>query len=316
LPNTVTVAETTPTGSPALIDGTGGLNDLMIAGKLAGTFNYTSLFDLAGDPIWSTQTPPPNRYIATAPAAINITSCTFSAPSMTCVLASAPLLYQCYNGGMWTVAGNAGFINGTYVSDPSVGCNEGTSTIVLTCPTGKCGATSTGTVTYAGNGLYMVADGNHFTTAMNRELSTGYEVAVLAANNALNQCTIRQFQLPYYVLVAANQTTPSLTLTLPLQQLFPEVSGKWQVCSISADVTTAFAGTTTLTMNVGDSTGTSTTYLSGSMNLQATGVTFATNPTFQSNNGVVQMNFTSTGSNINALTAGNMYINLGIVVRQ
>jgi len=104
--------------------------------------------------------------------------------------------------------------------------------------------------------------------------------------------------------------TPATTLTLPVLQLFPG----WQVCSLSVNVTTAYTGPTTLTMSIGDSTGTATQYLAPT-NLMATGTTIASPPTFASSNGVVQLNFISTVANINAITGGNVNVNIGVIVR-
>ncbi len=67
---------------------------------------------------------------------------------------------------------------------------------------------------------------------------------------------------------------------------------------------------TGLSMSLGDSTGTSTTYQSA-QSLTATG-TVTSIPTFTSANGVVQMNFTSVGGNLAAMTAGNINLQIGV----
>ena len=152
----------------------------------------------------------------------------------------------------------------------------------------------------------------HETASLNNELSTQESFSILAAQGRANQCTIINKQVPYQVLTAANTATPGTTQTVTLLQLFPG----WQVCSLSAHVKTAFSGgsISALTMGIGDSGGTSTQYQSA-IDLMATGTTVSAANTFTSSSGVVQMNFTSTTDNITSLTAGEVDIQIGVIVR-
>ena len=131
---------------------------------------------------------------------------------------------------------------------------------------------------------------------------------MMAANGSLNSCYVIKKQVPWQVLAAANQASPGLTQTVPLLQLFPN----WQVCSLAINVTPVFAGTTTLTMSIGDSSGTATTYLAATT-LETAGPAVASLAPFVSANGMVNMYFTSTGTNLNTVSAGNVEIDIGVI---
>lgn len=152
--------------------------------------------------------------------------------------------------------------------------------------------------------------GLHATAAAQVEMATQENFALLAAQGRAAQCTVIRKQVPYQVITAANAATGSTTQTVTLLQLFPG----WQVCSLTANVKTAFTGTTTLTMSIGDSGGSATTYVAAS-SLTSTGSAFTpVLPIYVSSSGIVQMNFTSTVSNLTALTAGEVDIDIGVVV--
>jgi hypothetical protein len=278
-----------------------GVLSSVISGEIAGTLNYDAVDDIAEDPIAATQTLP-SAYLP-AVGSNNVVSCSYSSPNASCVLTSAIPNYQCYPGALWnmTVTGV-----GQYTGLKVLAACSGST---VTFPAVNCSCTSTGTAIFLGNGKWF-SDGTHTTAAMNQEWSTQEAASILAANGALNTCTVIQKQIPYQVPVNVNQASPGLTATVPLLQLFPN----WQVCSLSVNVTTAYAGTTTMTMSIGDSGGTSTTYL-GATNMQATGSTVAATPTFVSNSGMIQMNFISTGTNINTATAGNVNVDIGVIMR-
>jgi hypothetical protein len=91
------------------------------------------------------------------------------------------------------------------------------------------------------------------------------------------------------------------------------LSAKQAVCGVFEKTTTAFAGTsiTGLTATIGDSNGTATTYSPVAYNLLQT----VSNTAFVANNvlgmasyagGTIQANFTATGANLSALTAGSL----------
>lgn len=156
------------------------------------------------------------------------------------------------------------------------------------------------------------ASGVHETAAANLELSTQEAFSILAGQGRVNQCTVINKQIPYQVVTAANAATPGLTQTVTLLQLFPG----WQVCSLSSHVIAGFSGTSisALHMTVGDSGGTATQYQS-SVDLTATGTSVAAANTFTSASGVVQMNFTALGANLTALSAGEVDIQIGVIVK-
>lgn len=92
------------------------------------------------------------------------------------------------------------------------------------------------------------------------------------------------------------------------------------VCGLVEKHTTAFAGTSIsgLTVTIGDSNGTSTTYSPVAFNLLQT----VSNTAFVANNvvgmasfagGNIQANFTSSGANLSALTAGSLNVDVCIV---
>jgi len=111
--------------------------------------------------------------------------------------------------------------------------------------------------------------------------------------------------IPYLAFTGTAATTQTNTIV----QL---MSGE-QVCAAKAQITTAFSGgsVSAMTMTVGDSTGSSTTYFA-SKSVFATGSEINTNPAFVSNSGVVQATFTSTSANLSALTAGNVNVEIEV----
>jgi lysophospholipase L1-like esterase len=154
-------------------------------------------------------------------------------------------------------------------------------------------------------------DGIHLTGAGNKELSTLESFALLAGQGRADKCTLVNFQIPWQVVQSANAVTPSLAQTIPLTQLFTG----WQMCGQpSVHVTTAYVGTTTLTISIGDSTGSATQYL-GATSLKSTGTTLGSTAAFVSADGVVQLTFTATGTNLNTVSAGNAIIQIGLQVR-
>ena len=278
-----------------------GLNSLVIAGALAGTFNFTGVDDIANDPIASTQTTP-NSW-GTPTAAISVTTCSWSSGTATCTWGSAPLSYECYAGAAYLIAGNSypGY-NGTH---NLASCSGTTVTYLVASSPGGTGTGGTATYSYNGN---WYADGTHPLPTLNQEISTQEAASMMAAKGSLNSCYVIKKQVPWQVLAAANQASPGLTQTVPLLQLFP----KWQVCSLAINVTPVFAGTTTLTMSIGDSSGTATTYLAATT-LETAGPAVASLAPFVSANGMVNMYFTSTGTNLNTVSAGNVEIDIGVI---
>lgn len=114
-------------------------------------------------------------------------------------------------------------------------------------------------------------------------------------------------QIPYTYFTLGSGVA-ALTSTLNLLQLGPNQ----QVCGVSANVTTAFTGTTTLTASVGDSVGTATQYLTA-QNMKSLGRTMAQAPNYYSATGVVQAAFTATVNNLSSLSSGNLNIDLCVV---
>lgn len=158
------------------------------------------------------------------------------------------------------------------------------------------------------------ADGVHESAAANLEMSTQESFSIAAARGTTNGCTIINKRIPYQVIVAANTASAGTTQTVNLLQLFPG----WQVCSLSTDTITAFVGTgvTGLTVSIGDSgTGGSATTYASAFSLTATGRQASIYPTFASVNGIAQLNFTSTGANLTALTAGEFDVQIGVVIK-
>ena len=145
-----------------------------------------------------------------------------------------------------------------------------------------------------------------------KEMAPRESLAQLSAQGRLKKCTVVPIRIPWQVLGAAQATTSALTQTIPLFQLWPGM----QVCSVSANVSTAFAGSyATLTMSIGDSNGTATQYAAAG-NAMATGqiVPPNNNPTVPTTaNGMVQLNFTATVANIDTSTAGEMTVSIGVI---
>ena len=109
------------------------------------------------------------------------------------------------------------------------------------------------------NATWFDSDCVHFTAAMNAEMASGESAAIKLVQGRLNTCTIVQKQIPYQVLVAANTASPGLTQTIPLGI---QLAKGENVCSLSENITSAFTGPTTLTMSVGNSGGSTTSYQS------------------------------------------------------
>ena len=158
------------------------------------------------------------------------------------------------------------------------------------------------------NATWFDSDCVHFTAALNAELAPAESAAMKLAQGRLNTCTIVQKQIPYQVLVAANTASPSLSQTIPLGI---QLKKGENVCSLSENVTSAFTGPTTLTMSVGNSGGSTTSYQSA-FSLMATGDTTAS-PTYVATGGAVNVTFTATGANLSTVTGGNLVVNIGLI---
>lgn len=149
-------------------------------------------------------------------------------------------------------------------------------------------------------------DGIHYTAAGDTTLANQDTCSVADVLGQMNQPCWVNLSVPFKVL----STFTGASQVLPILQLGPN----WQVCGVKMQTTTAFAGTsiTATTLSIGDSTGTSTQYLS-SQSTFATGSQMTLSPSYVSTHGVVQGTFTSTGGNLSALTAGNVNIDVCVV---
>lgn len=140
---------------------------------------------------------------------------------------------------------------------------------------------------------------------------TNLGAGLLANVDALALHRLHDAQTPFWFKVPfvpkSFTGVAATTKTNTLVQLMP---GE-QVCGIRSNIGTAFSGTsiTALTFTVGDSTGSTSQYLS-SQSMLGTGSTNNLSPNYSSLNGVVQANFTSTGANLSAISAGalNLYV--------
>jgi len=158
------------------------------------------------------------------------------------------------------------------------------------------------------NATWFDSDCVHFTAAMNAEMASGESAAIKLVQGRLNTCTIVQKQIPYQVLVAANTASPGLTQTIPLGI---QLAKGENVCSLSENITSAFTGPTTLTMSVGNSGGSTTSYQSA-FSLMSGGDTTAS-PTYVGPGGAVNVTFTATGANLSTVSGGNMVVNVGVI---
>ena len=206
----------------------------------------------------------------------------------TFTLSGTPPAWECYPGAVWTFAGNNPTIfNGAF---STISCSGNTLTTIG--PQTPEHFVSGGTASLSYNPRYYF-DGTHPSANFNVNTSTQDSAAILAAQGRMKKCTTITKQIPWQVLGASQATTSALTQTIPLLQLFPG----WSVCSVRADVQTAFTGGfATLTMSIGDSNGTATQY-GAAGNIMATGqaVPPNNNPTVPTTaNGMVQLNFIST----------------------
>lgn len=131
-----------------------------------------------------------------------------------------------------------------------------------------------------------------------------------AAQMPTNTPVWTKYTIPFSAAQTTSTANAVTVVTLTARQL---------VCGVVEKTTTAFAGTsiTGLTASIGDSNGTSTTYSSAAYNLLAT----VSNTNFVANNvlgmasfvgGTIQANFTSTGANLTALTAGSLDVDVCI----
>lgn len=228
------------------------------------------------------------------------TTFTFTAPIPT---------WQCYPGAMWQTFGFTPSNENTGMIVPAVSCSGSSVVLNIWFPNT---VTVQGTAQYYYNPQWFF-DGIHENANLIGEMASQENVAILAAQNRLKDCTVVTKTIPWQVLAASQATTAGTTQTIPLLQLYPG----WQVCSVAANVSSGFSGTgiATLTMSIGDSNGTATQYSSAG-NIMATGWAVApnTNPTVPSSpNGMVQMNLTSTGGNIAAVSAGQMTVSIGVI---
>ena len=158
------------------------------------------------------------------------------------------------------------------------------------------------------NTTWFDPDCTHFTAALNAEMASGESAAIKLVQGRLNTCTIVQKQIPYQVLVAANTASPGLTQTIPLGI---QLAKGENVCSLSENITSAFTGPTTLTMSVGNSGGSTTSYQSA-FSLMSGGDTTAS-PTYVGPGGAVNVTFTATGANLSTVSGGNMVVNVGVI---
>lgn len=289
---------------------------LSAATATPSTFNWTGVDDIADDPIAATQTLP-NSYLPAA-SALTVSTGSYSSPNASITFTTAVPVKYCYPGALFNmVVTGVGQYSGSKIL---ASCSGSTITFAAT----NCVCTpSAGTGTFISNGLFYI-DGLHYSAAFNKELSTQEAFSVKAASGLATPCTVIQKTIPYQVPQIANDATPGLTLTMPLLQLFPG----WQLCSLSmSTVTTSpvpggtagvpFTGSTTLTLSIGDSGsgGSATSYLPAQNLMTATETAASAFTPFRSNSGIVQLNFTATGANLNALTAGNVNVSIGVQVR-
>lgn len=150
-------------------------------------------------------------------------------------------------------------------------------------------------------------DGIHYQPALAKELAAQDSCSIQDVLGRMYQpCWIRK-TIPYTAISEYGALTSKLATLL---QLGPN----WQVCGMKSQITTAFAGTsiTALTATIGDSTGTTSQYIT-SQSLLATGSVVNMAPNFSSTHGVVQATFTATGGNLSALTAGNLNLDVCVV---
>ena len=159
--------------------------------------------------------------------------------------------------------------------------------------------------------IAMTADTTWHQSDQDHPTALGYGIYAQRAAAAISMLSSNKpFWLPvevpydYFTL----NSVASTTLTVNLLQL----GVNQQVCGVSVNVPTAFTGTTTLTMSVGDSSGSATSYLVA-QNMQATGRELVQAPNFSSTSGIVQAFFTSTVNNLSSMTAGAVDIDLCVV---
>ena len=271
----------------------------LISGAKAGTFNGDGVFDFGGDFEMSTQAIP-NVYLSTNPA-LALSGCTWTSSVATCTIASGSFNgYGCGPGWTYAIAG---------VSVPGYNGNQGITTCTgttITYPLGSSpgGSGTGGTATPLANGTWYV-DGVHPSAKANMELAAEYSFEKTSAQGRATKPRGLPYYIDFQAVSAANVASPSLSQTVKLRELFP---GQ-QVCWVSVNVTTAFAGTgvTGLHMTIGDSGGTTSQYMS-SVSLFSIGTTLAPPSGFASANGTVQMTFTATGANLSQLNAGVMTV--------
>jgi len=140
---------------------------------------------------------------------------------------------------------------------------------------------------------------------------TGARKSALADVERINGYS-HKFTIPYSDIAVATATGASDTVTVTLGAL----PAKWAVNSARANITTAFAGTTALTMVVGTTTTTNAFIASASVLTAATlgsNVTDAlTNATATATKNLVAVFTNATGGSPSALTAGSLDIYLNI----
>jgi hypothetical protein len=162
-----------------------------------------------------------------------------------------------------------------------------------------------GLIALAPDGTWRI-DGLHWTTGLGHAVES-YRAAL--AIHMVSQPGV-SFTLPVPVSYKVPLQTAATTATINLLQLGPD----WIVDNVALDVgnsavcpvsSPAYAGTgiSTVTASVGDSTGSTTQYMTAQSLTTSGRIAFAQN-TFNSLKGIVQANFTSSGGNLSALTAG------------
>lgn len=123
-----------------------------------------------------------------------------------------------------------------------------------------------------------------------------------------------KFTVPFSDLTSAGATTATDTVTLTLGP----TPALWAIDKALINVTTAYAGTTALTINVGSTSSTSAFVTAQSVLTvaalgMASGVPVLTNATATSSLSMVAVFTNATGGSISALTAGQLDIFLNIL---
>lgn len=140
--------------------------------------------------------------------------------------------------------------------------------------------------------------------ALSQPAFTDVSGSASAAQMPTNTQVWTKYTIPFASVQTAATANAVTVVSLTARQM---------VCGVVEKHTTAFAGTsiTGLTVTIGDSNGTSTTYSPVAFNVLQT----VSNTAFVANNvigmasfagGTIQANFTATGANLSALTAGSL----------